>query len=291
MLALSLGEVKVAGHLRGYRQRVYHFLFDQHSKTGRRCEALFGLLALLSVALVFIESATESQYHLTYDEWHIFVWAELFFTFIFTIEYFLRVLSWPKPVRYVFSFWGFIDLATILPLYVIWLWPEIGFTWLFTWRAMRAIRALRILRLLRFMPALNSLWQAVINARHQLILFYSFIAIVMIVAGALMYAIEGATNGFNSLGTSVYWAIVTVTTVGYGDITPHTGPGRMVASVLILIGYSVIAIPTGIITAQLTSELEQNKKQRRCPKCDMRHHAQDAKYCRVCGSELMTEKQ
>ncbi|EFM2061665.1 TPA: ion transporter [Escherichia coli] len=280
----------MTGHPSGYRQRVYHFLFDQHTKTGRRCEALFGFLALLSVGVVFIESGIGSQFQLTYDEWHIFVWVELFFTFVFTIEYFLRVLSWPNPVRYVFSFWGFIDLATILPLYVIWLWPEMGFTYLFAWRAMRAIRALRILRLLRFMPALNSLWRAINNARHQLILFYAFIAIVMIVAGAFMYAIEGASNGFNSLGTAVYWAIVTVTTVGYGDITPHTAAGRMVASVLILIGYSVIAIPTGIITAQLTSELEQTKKLRCCPKCNTQHHAQDAKYCRICGNQLGREK-
>nr|WP_236565858.1 potassium channel family protein [Escherichia albertii] len=149
---------------------------------------------------------------------------------------------------------------------------------------------LRILRLLRFMPALNSLWVAIYNARHQLILFYSFIAIVLIVAGTLMYAVEGATNGFNSLGTSVYWAIVTVTTVGYGDITPHTDAGRIVASMLILIGYSVIAIPTGIIAAQLTSELEQTKKQRRCSKCNTQHHALDARYCRICGNSLMTEK-
>ncbi|TGC27555.1 potassium channel family protein [Escherichia sp. E1130] len=276
----------MTGHLSEYRQRVYHFLFDQHTKTGRRCEALFGFLALLSVGAVFIESGIGSQFQLTYDEWHIFVWVEFFFTFVFTIEYFLRILSWPNPVRYVFSFWGFIDLATILPLYFIWLWPEIGFTYLFAWRAMRAIRALRILRLLRFMPALNSLWRAINNARHQLILFYAFIAIVMIVAGALMYAIEGASNEFNSLGTAVYWAIVTVTTVGYGDITPHTAAGRMVASVLILIGYSVIAIPTGIITAQLTSELEQTKKLLCCPKCNTQHHAHDAKYCRICGNEL-----
>ncbi|WP_137650761.1 ion transporter [Escherichia albertii] len=280
----------MAEFIAGYRQRVYHFLVDQHTTSGRRSEIIFGLLALLSVGVVFIESGTGMQNPLPYEEWHIYVWSELFFTFVFTVEYFLRVFSFPAPVRYIFSFWGFIDLATILPLYVLWLWPEIGANYLFAWRAMRAIRALRILRLLRFMPALNSLWVAIYNARHQLILFYSFIAIVLIVAGTLMYAVEGATNGFNSLGTSVYWAIVTVTTVGYGDITPHTDAGRIVASMLILIGYSVIAIPTGIIAAQLTSELEQTKKQRRCSKCNTQHHALDARYCRICGNSLMTEK-
>ncbi|KAA1337825.1 ion transporter, partial [Escherichia coli] len=120
--------------------------------------------------------------------------------------------------KYVFSFWGFIDLATILPLYVMWLWPEISLNYVFAWRAMRAIRVLRILKLLRFMPSLRVFWVAIVSARHQLILFYSFIAIVMIVFGSLMYLIEGPKYGFTTLNASVYWAIVTVTTVGYGDI-------------------------------------------------------------------------
>ena len=209
------------------RHRLYHFLFDQRTRTGRRFEALCGLFALLSVIVIFIESGIGTTYHLTFDEWHAFVLLEVGFTLMFTLEYLLRVFCWPQPARYVFSFWGFIDLATILPLYVILLWPEIGVEYLFAWRAMRVIRVLRILKLLRLMPALNSLWSAIVNSRHQLILFYAFIGIVMVVAGALMYGIEGPVNGFTTLSTSVYWAIVTVTTVGYGDITPHTAPGRM----------------------------------------------------------------
>ena len=177
-------------------------------------------------------SAVKSLSHLNSGGW--FIAIEIGFTLVFTLEYVLRVLIWPEPVRYVFSFWGFIDLATILPLYVLWLWPELAIHYFFAWRAMRAIRVLRILKLLRLMPALNSLWRAVVNARHQLILFYSFIAIVLVTAGALMYGIEGAVNGFTSLGVSVYWAVVTVATVGYGDITPHTPLGRLVASLLIL---------------------------------------------------------
>lgn len=268
------------------RHRFYHFLFDQRTCSGRRFEALCGLLALLSVIAIFIESGIGTTYHLTYDEWQVFVRLEIAFTLIFTFEYFLRLLCWPQPARYVFSFWGFIDLATILPLYVIWLWPEIGVEYLFAWRAMRVIRVLRILKLLRLMPALNSLWSAIVNSRHQLILFYTFIGIVMVVAGALMYGIEGPVNGFTTLSTSVYWAIVTVTTVGYGDITPHTAAGRMVASVLILIGYSVIAIPTGIITAQMTNEFQQRRHARVCPHCKQRDHAVSAHYCSHCGTAL-----
>lgn len=268
------------------RHRLYHFLFDQRTNSSRRFEALCGLFALLSVITIFIESGIGTTYHLTYDEWHAFVWLEIAFTLVFTLEYFLRLFCWPNPARYVFSFWGFIDLATILPFYVIMLWPEIGVEYLFAWRAMRVIRVLRILKLLRLMPALNSLWGAIVNSRHQLILFYVFISIVMIVAGALMYGIEGPVNGFTTLSTSVYWAIVTVTTVGYGDITPHTPAGRMVASVLILIGYSVIAIPTGIISAQLTNELQKRRQERVCPHCKQRDHEPKAHYCNSCGTAL-----
>lgn len=271
------------------RHRLYHCLFDQRTLSGRRFEALCGLFALLSVVVIFIESGIGTTYHLTFDEWHTFVMLEVGFTLMFTLEYFLRVLCWPKPAKYVFSFWGFIDLATILPLYVILLWPQIGVEYLFAWRAMRVIRVLRILKLLRLMPALNSLWGAIVNSRHQLILFYAFIGIVMVVAGALMYGIEGPVNGFTTLSTSVYWAIVTVTTVGYGDITPHTAAGRMVASVLILIGYSVIAIPTGIITSQMTNEFQKRRHERVCPHCKQRDHDPKARYCNGCGTSLPHE--
>ncbi|ALB64767.1 Potassium voltage-gated channel subfamily KQT; possible potassium channel, VIC family [Cronobacter condimenti 1330] len=273
-----------------FRQRAYHFLFDQHQHSGRRFEAFCGLFALFSVVVVFIESGIGTQYHLTYDEWHIFVWLEMGITLIFTLEYLLRLAVWPNPARYVLSFWGLIDLATVLPLYVLWLWPELGMNYLFIWRTLRAVRVLRILKLLRMMGSARLLWQTIVNARHQLIVFYAFISIVMVIAGALMYGIEGASSGFNTLGTSVYWAVVTVTTVGYGDITPHTAGGRAVASLLILIGYSVIAIPTGIITAQMTSALTEKKAAQRCPSCGTTCQEQ-AHYCHACGTRIKEEKQ
>ncbi|HFZ8993236.1 TPA: ion transporter [Citrobacter freundii] len=268
------------------RRRVYHTLFNLNSRSGRRFEGLCGLFALLSVLIIFVESGLGTEYHLTFDEWHIFVWLELFVTLIFTGEYVLRLLTWPNPAKYVFSFWGAIDLATILPLYVMWLWPEISMNYLFAWRAMRAIRILRILKLLRFMPSLRVFWQAILSARHQLVLFYSFIAIVMIIFGALMYVIEGPRYGFTTLNASVYWAIVTVTTVGYGDITPHTPLGRIVAAGLILIGYSVIAIPTGLITTHMSSALQRRNQQRCCPRCQQSQHENSARYCNRCGSQL-----
>ncbi|HAR9949057.1 TPA: ion transporter [Salmonella enterica subsp. enterica serovar Typhimurium] len=265
--------------LSSVRRRLYHNLFDLTTRSGRRFEGLCALFALLSVLVIFVESGVGTEYHLTFDEWHIFVWLELCVTLIFTGEYLLRLFSWPEPAKYVFSFWGFIDLVTILPLYVMWLWPEISLNYMFAWRAMRAIRVLRILKLLRFMPSLRVFWSAIISARHQLILFYSFIAIVMIIFGALMYLIEGPKYGFTTLNASVYWAIVTVTTVGYGDITPHTPLGRIVASVLILIGYSVIAIPTGLITTHMSSAFQKRHWQRKCPQCQQSQHEHSAQYC------------
>ncbi|EKP28549.1 putative potassium channel protein [Klebsiella michiganensis] len=171
----------MAFHIHAARLRLYHLLFDQNRRSGRHFEGFCGLFALLSVLVIFIESGLGTQYHLTVDEWHVFVWLELIVTAVFTCEYILRIISWPNPLKYIFSFWGIIDLATILPLYVMWLWPEISIEYVFAWRAMRAIRALRILKLLRFMPSLNIFWTAIVSARHQLILFYSFIAIVMVI--------------------------------------------------------------------------------------------------------------
>lgn len=132
--------------LSSIRRRLYHTLFDLNTRSGRRFEGLCALFALISVVIIFVESGLGTQYHLTYDEWHLFVWLELFVTLIFTVEYLLRLISWPNPAKYVFSFWGIIDLATILPLYVMWLWPEISLNYVFAWRAMRAIRVLRILK-------------------------------------------------------------------------------------------------------------------------------------------------
>ncbi|MFK3659828.1 ion transporter [Scandinavium sp. NPDC088450] len=273
----------VSTHPHSLRQRLYHFLFDQRTVSGRRTELFCGLFALFSVVIVFIESGFGTQYHLTFDQWRGFMLLEVFITLAFTFEYVLRILCWPRPAKYVFSFWGLLDLITILPLYILWLWPEIGLNYLL---AFRTIRVLRILKLLRNMPSLKIFADAIISARHQLMVFYFLIAIVMVVFGSLMYGIEGPENGFTTLGTSVYWAIVTATTVGYGDIAPHTPLGRTLASLLILIGYSVIAIPTGLITTHMSNEYQNRRNARRCPACQHTGHDKDAQFCSACGNAL-----
>jgi len=270
------------------RLRLYQILFDQNTRSGRSIEALCGFFALFSVVIIFIESGVDSHYHLSFDQWHAFVYLELLITLVFTVEYLLRVLCWPQPAKYVFSFWGIIDLVTVLPLYVLWLWPEIGVNYVFAWRALRTIRVLRVLKLLRYMSSLRIFWLAIVSARHQLMVFYFLIAIVMVVFGSLMYGIEGPENGFVTLGASVYWAVVTATTVGYGDITPHTPVGRMVASMLILIGYSVIAIPTGLITTHMSNEYQTRRNARICQNCRHTGHDKGARFCNACGTELQS---
>jgi voltage-gated potassium channel len=227
------------------RQRLYHYLFDLKTRSGRRFEGLCGLFALLSVIIIFIESGAGTQYHLTFDEWHVFVWLELAMTLVFTVNICCGILL-AEPGKICFQLLGIYRFATILPLYVMWLWPEISLDYVFAWRAC-AIRVLRILKLCVLCrrygysggdrQRTSSAGTFLFVYRHRDDCF-----------GALMYLIEGPKYGFTTLNASVYWAIVTVTTVGYGDITPHTPLGRIVASVLILIGYSVIAIPTGLIT-------------------------------------------
>lgn len=276
--------------LRSFRQRLFRALFDQHTRSGRRVEALCGAFALFSVVIIFIESGFGTEYHLTFDQWHVFMLLEVLITLIFTLEYVLRVSCWPRPGDYVFSFWGIIDLITVLPLYVMFLWPELSIHYLFAWRALRTIRVLRILKLLRYMPSLRIFWTAIVSARHQLMVFYFLIAIVMVVFGSLMYGVEGPENGFTTLGASVYWAIVTATTVGYGDITPHTAAGRAISSLLILIGYSVIAIPTGLITTHMSNEYQNRRNARACPKCQHTGHEKNARFCCACGTVLPTGK-
>lgn len=269
-----------------FRQRLYRFLFDQNTRSGRRVEAVCGFFALFSVAIIFVESGLDTHYHLSFEQWHTFAYLELLITLVFTVEYLLRVFCWPQPAKYVFSFWGIIDLVTVLPLYVLWMWPEIGINYVFAWRALRTIRVLRVLKLLRYMSSLRIFWAAIVSARHQLMVFYFLIAIVMVVFGSLMYGIEGPEHGFKTLGTSVYWAVVTATTVGYGDISPHTPIGRLVASMLILIGYSVIAIPTGLITTHMSNEYQNRRHARICPNCRQTGHEKEARFCNACGTEL-----
>ncbi|CAI0762210.1 MlotiK1 channel [Serratia quinivorans] len=268
------------------RQRSYRLLFDNHSRSGRRMEAFWVITALLSVILLFLEPGGSALFSPGREAVYIFLWAEVIFTAIFTFEYLLRLWCTPAEQHYALSFFGVIDLLTVLPLYIIWLYPHMTVEFVMLLRVVRVLRVLRVLKLLRYMSEMGMIWRSIKLARHKLAMFFGFVAVVLCVFGGLMYAIEGGNGGFTSLAASVYWAVVTLTTVGYGDIVPHTPVGRLLTSVLILLGYSIIAVPTGILTAYMSQELQRNRERRNCEQCQRGGHETEAIFCKYCGSAL-----
>ncbi|HBE9179654.1 ion transporter [Serratia fonticola] len=242
--------------------------------------------ALLSVLLLFLEPGGSSVYTPNAQVLHQLLLAEVFFTVIFTAEYLLRLWCTPSKERYAISFFGIVDLLTMLPMYIIWLFPHMAVEYVVLLRVLRILRVLRVLKLLRYMSEMGIVWRSIKLARHKLAMFFGFVGVMLCVFGGLMYAVEGGAGGFTSLAASMYWAVVTLTTVGYGDIVPHTALGRMLASVLILVGYSIIAVPTGILTAYMSQEMRRYREERHCVQCDCGGHETEAKFCKFCGAAL-----
>lgn len=270
------------------RQRGFRLLFDHNTAVGRRAETVWILVAMVSVLMLFFESGEYTVFSGIPDASNFFLWCEITFTVIFTLEYLLRLICTPTSERYPTSFFGVIDLVTILPLYIVMILPGITSTTelVVLLRLLRVLRVLRVLKLLRYMNEAGALWRSLLRARHKLTLFFGFVGILLCVFGGLMYAVEGGKDGFTTLAASVYWAVVTLTTVGYGDITPHTALGRILASILILVGYSIIAVPTGILTAYMSEELQRNRQRRSCSFCQRIGHEESANFCVKCGNAL-----
>lgn len=268
------------------RQRSYQLLFSNQTRTGRRMQLFWVSTALLSVLLLFIEPGGSSLYTPNAQVLYQLFLAEVFFTTLFTVEYLLRLWCTPSKERYAISFFGIVDLLTMLPMYIIWIFPHMAVEYIALLRVLRILRVLRVLKLLRYMSEMSIVWRSIKLARHKLTLFFGFVGVMLCVFGGLMYAVEGGSGGFTSLGASMYWAVVTLTTVGYGDIVPHTPLGRMLASVLILVGYSIIAVPTGILTAYMSQEMQRYREQRHCAQCDRGGHEAEAKFCKFCGAAL-----
>jgi voltage-gated potassium channel len=249
-------------------------------------EAFWVSTALLSVVLLFLEPGGSALYAPGQQAIYLFFYAEIIFTVIFTCEYLLRLWCTPPDQHYARSFFGVVDLLTVLPMYIIWLYPHMTVEFVMLLRVVRILRVLRVLKLLRYMSEMGMIWRSIKLARHKLAMFFGFVAVVLCVFGGLMYAVEGGSGGFTSLAASVYWAVVTLTTVGYGDIVPHTPLGRLLTSVLILLGYSIIAVPTGILTAYMSQELQRNRERRNCEQCQRGGHETDSAFCKFCGSLL-----
>jgi voltage-gated potassium channel len=238
-------------------------------------------IILLSVMLVLLETVEniDKRFH------DILIVAEWVITIFFTFEYFLRIISTRKPLQYIFSFYGLIDLISILPMYLSFFIPNTKI--LSVVRALRLLRLFRILNLGNFTGQATELKLALNASRTKITVFVYFVCIISVLLGAVMYVVESPESGFTSIPTSIYWCIVTLTTVGYGDIAPITTLGKFIASFIMILGYGIIAVPTGIVTAQIANSKNKRKLfAPNCPNCNSQPLADDARYCSKCGTKL-----
>jgi voltage-gated potassium channel len=263
-----------------WRDRWYDIIFHSSTPAGRRFDVILLILIVVSVVVVMIDSVP--GYHEEFSK--IFIYIEWFFTLVFSAEYLLRIIVSRKPKIYVKSFYGIIDLFSVLPTYLSLL--VAGTQFLIVIRILRILRIFRVLKLTRYMKASQLLVVSLKQSRFKIIVFFEVLISTVIIMGSLMYIIEGPENGFESIPLSIYWAIITLTTVGFGDITPNTALGQFLASFIMILGYSIIAVPTGIISAEIVKAGNISDNKRCCSDCKTETHDDDALFCKYCGKEL-----
>lgn len=264
------------------RHRLHEIIFEADTPTGKLFDVVLILSILISVIVVMLDSV--ANLNLKYGQ--LFLFLEWFFTLLFTAEYILRLSCIGRPSKYARSFYGIVDLLSILPSYVSLLLPSGKFFLVI--RILRLLRVFRVLKLVQYVGESNFLQRALWASRRKISVFLLSVFLLMVIFGSVMYIVEGAENGFTSIPRSIYWAIVTMTTVGYGDISPQTSLGQAIASLVMILGYGIIAIPTGIVTAELTHK--QNISTQVCPECSAEGHDMNAKHCKFCGADLHPEK-
>jgi voltage-gated potassium channel len=256
---------------------------------GKLFDLVLFFLILLSVVVVMLESVghIDAKYH------DLFLKIEWGITLFFTLEYILRIVSVKKPFRYIFSFYGLIDLLATIPLYLSYIFA--GSQVLLAVRAFRLLRVFRILKLVKFLGEASQLSQALRASRAKILVFVYTVLILSVIMGTIMYQIEGEESGFTSIPRSIYWTIVTLTTVGYGDIAPQTTLGQFIATIIMVLGYGIIAVPTGIVTVEYAKHSGEKKRSsesyvhtntQACPNCSVENHRDGAKYCYNCGDLL-----
>ena len=264
---------------RGWRHRLHEVIFEADTPTGKVFDVVLLLAIVASVIAVMLESVAEirAEYGraLRRIEWT--------FTILFTVEYALRIVSVRRPTTYIFSFFGVVDLLSILPTYIA---AVGGGQSLIVIRALRLLRVFRVLKLGHFVGEAAVLRAALWSSRRKILVFLGAVLTVVLNIGALMYLIEGEESGFTSIPTSIYWAIVTLTTVGYGDITPETVPGKCLASFVMICGFAIIAVPTGIVASEISIASQKSVSTQSCRDCGSEGHELDASYCRHCGEPL-----
>ena len=274
-------EIENTKGLRKWQLRLHEVIYESETTAGKVFDIALLICILISIMVVMLDSV--SRLHAIYGE--LFYKVEWFFTIIFTIEYILRLISIRKPARYVFSALGIIDLLAIIPSYLSILFA--GAQSLLVLRALRLLRIFRIFRLVHFLSEMRFLSVAILNSMRKISIFILFVITSVVILGSIIYLAEGQTNGFTSIPQSIYWAIVTITTVGYGDIAPATPMGKFIASFIMLLGYGIIAVPTGIVTTEMAlAAKSRTQGQSSCPSCGREGHDHDAKFCKFCGSQL-----
>lgn len=258
------------------RDQINRIIFGHDTKSSKLFDVILLWVIFISVVVVVLESVP--TYHTKFSD--AFFYAEWVITILFTIEYVLRVWSSRTPFRYIFSFWGLVDLLSILPTYLELI--NFGFHYLLAVRILRLLRVFRVLKLVRFNREAQKLLLAMKGSGHKIGVFLMVVFSVMVLLGTLMYVIEGGENGFTSIPQSIYWAIVTVTTVGFGDVVPQTVLGKFLSSVAMILGYAIIAVPTGIISVELAKNKSSDKI---CEQCG-HDNPDDAQYCNQCGMKF-----
>ncbi|MEZ4387027.1 MAG: ion transporter [Candidatus Krumholzibacteriia bacterium] len=265
----------------GRRARLHEIIFEADTPAGRHFDVLLIWSILFSVAAVMLESVrtirAEHGTLLTGIEW--------FFTFLFTVEYVLRLSCIGRPMRYATSFFGVVDLLAIVPTYLSLFLP--GSQYLLVIRVLRVLRIFRVLKLVQFLDEANIMGRAMRASARKIAVFIFTVLTLVVVFGSVMYLIEGERHGFTSIPRSIYWAIVTMTTVGYGDISPQTAVGQTVAAVVMMLGFAIIAVPTGIVASEFQrAERGRTVSTQACPQCSADGHDHDAAYCKRCGAAL-----
>jgi voltage-gated potassium channel len=263
-----------------WRQRLFQTIFESDTPSGRRFDIVLLVLIVLSVVVVIVDSIAE--YRALYGS--LLRIAEWVLTAIFTIEYILRLAAVRRPLTYALSFFGIVDLLAIAPTYLSLLLP--GTEYLLAVRILRLLRIFRILKAAEYLSEANTLGRALWATRRKISVFLTAVVTIVIIVGALMYVVEGEAHGFVNIPVSIYWAVVTLTTVGYGDIAPRTPFGQFLASIVMLLGYGILAVPTGIVSAEIARGGRSEPTAQTCPTCTRQGHDADATHCKYCGGVL-----
>ncbi|MBN2427904.1 MAG: ion transporter [Deltaproteobacteria bacterium] len=263
-----------------WRKKLQEIIFEAEKPAGKAFDLVLIVSILLSVAAVMLDSMTSVR-EVHGDTLYLIEW---FFTILFSIEYFLRLLCIGRPLKYATSFFGVVDLLSIAPTYLSLLLP--GTHYLLVIRVLRILRIFRILKLVQYLNESRRIMMALRASRKKTTVFLLTVLTLTTIFGSLMYMIEGEAAGFTSIPKGIYWTIVTLTTVGYGDISPQTNLVQMLASIVMIMGYGIIAVPTGIVTVEMSQAFQKKITTESCPQCSAEGHDEDASFCKFCGSKL-----